>query len=727
MRSPASQNLWGVPSRHGTPPLARRSCACPAAAVHCRLSSRLSHANGCYRVGASRAAPAAPRGCSLWPLPADGAGRALTRPCCKRAGELARALLYARPPDWADREAGADADRPDAQRLAALVALLAAAPAPAGAALAGHVFSPHLDLFQRVLVLEALAGGAAALARSAANPTDTLDAPPLPPAAAARRAGGGAEAPGRSRRWGARSLARLAAPAPRASRNRFPEVAADWAGALLAGCGAPVHGVDLFGRDALLLGRLLATLGAFAECAAPAPAAAGVAAAVLELLAAPGVHAHPQPFVRRSALVAASQARPAGHGRPGRACQRLPAGALPKRLACEPAPTEACGENLKNKRHQLENLKPNSAAAGGGRAAAGAAGGRAGGGGGRARGARPGPARAPGLAARLGRARGAGRRGRALPHARRRLPVHAGAAPRRPIWDPGSCLSSGRVSTTAVWPGHLRGRAAGACRSAVAVLRLAEQDWLQPTCSVRFHGARVRLAEDVACVPHACLRRASATWLLNQRLRHAVLASSTLSKEIKLACMLQQSCLPGPAEAQPDAAVPPIALRWREPARRAGQAGGRGARGDRRRRRPCAAHAAGGAANCHAARPARRVRSSQPGLLIPWCVCLLMLLCKVPFACFAKCLLQCAASAYSSYSILVRSAECAAHHTLSCMVSHPVSHGTGPPHSACPINTQATAPNHRCIPRLSCGPRREPIAAPPPPATPRLTPSRALT
>ena len=43
------------------------------------------------------------------------------------------------------------------------------------------------------------------------------------------------------------------------------------------------------------------------ECAAPAPVTAPLAAAVLELLCAPAVHAHPQPFVRRSALVAASQ------------------------------------------------------------------------------------------------------------------------------------------------------------------------------------------------------------------------------------------------------------------------------------------------------------------------------------------------------------------------------------------------------------------------------------
>jgi len=49
------------------------------------------------------------------------------------------------------------------------------------------------------------------------------------------------------------------------------------------------HGVDLFGRDALLLGRVLATLGTFAECAAGSAAALPLVAAVLELLMAPRV------------------------------------------------------------------------------------------------------------------------------------------------------------------------------------------------------------------------------------------------------------------------------------------------------------------------------------------------------------------------------------------------------------------------------------------------------
>ena len=58
--------------------------------------------------------------------------------------------------------------------------------------------------------------------------------------------------------------------------RRFPEVALQWFQALLTDCDAPRHGVDLFGRDALLLGRLLATLGRFVVAAAPAPVTAQV-------------------------------------------------------------------------------------------------------------------------------------------------------------------------------------------------------------------------------------------------------------------------------------------------------------------------------------------------------------------------------------------------------------------------------------------------------------------
>ena len=44
------------------------------------------------------------------------------------------------------------------------------------------------------------------------------------------------------------------------SVRRFPEVALAWAGGLMRGFDAEMHGVDLYGRDSLLLGRLLTTL-----------------------------------------------------------------------------------------------------------------------------------------------------------------------------------------------------------------------------------------------------------------------------------------------------------------------------------------------------------------------------------------------------------------------------------------------------------------------------------
>ena len=48
--------------------------------------------------------------------------------------------------------------------------------------------------------------------------------------------------------------------------------------------------------------------GTFVECASPAQVTLWLASVVLELVAAKEVHGHSQAFVRRSALIAASQA-----------------------------------------------------------------------------------------------------------------------------------------------------------------------------------------------------------------------------------------------------------------------------------------------------------------------------------------------------------------------------------------------------------------------------------
>ena len=65
---------------------------------------------------------------------------------------------------------------------------------------------------------------------------------------------------GRTRRWGIKSLDKKQQAAVRTVPNTFPGVALPWAAALLKDCDVERHGVDLFNRDPLLLGRLLITL-----------------------------------------------------------------------------------------------------------------------------------------------------------------------------------------------------------------------------------------------------------------------------------------------------------------------------------------------------------------------------------------------------------------------------------------------------------------------------------
>ena len=90
--------------------------------------------------------------------------------------------------------------------------------------------------------------------------------------------------------------------------RRFLPVALQWTRALLAGVDKQHHGIDLFGRDAFLLGRLLGTLGSFLEASAGSRESVGLAAAALEVAKARPVQEHAEPFVRRGAILAAAGA-----------------------------------------------------------------------------------------------------------------------------------------------------------------------------------------------------------------------------------------------------------------------------------------------------------------------------------------------------------------------------------------------------------------------------------
>ena len=67
--------------------------------------------------------------------------------------------------------------------------------------------------------------------------------------------------PAKTRRWGSAVQGRpTAVDRATAWRNSFPDVALQWAAALLRDADADRQGIDMFGRDALVLGRLLVTL-----------------------------------------------------------------------------------------------------------------------------------------------------------------------------------------------------------------------------------------------------------------------------------------------------------------------------------------------------------------------------------------------------------------------------------------------------------------------------------
>jgi telomere length regulation protein len=227
--------------------------------------------------------------------------------------------------------------------------VLSLSPLTVGDTVIAELYSPHLDQYQRMLILDSLAAAAVEMADPRKAPRLAAAAPGeapklLPPAAAAaaqrptaltasqqqqqappsgRNAarainGSGstepdpspvaaAAAPGMvassSRVWGKVSLAKQKAEAQAGSsgapgqpartfRNRFAPVAVRWASMLLQECDVRKHGVDLFGSDSLLLGRLLTVLGAFVEAAAATPAALPLSAGLLELVKAPQVAGH---------------------------------------------------------------------------------------------------------------------------------------------------------------------------------------------------------------------------------------------------------------------------------------------------------------------------------------------------------------------------------------------------------------------------------------------------
>lgn len=244
---------------------------------------------------------------------------------------LARTLLLTTAPVWTDEEVPPGQDPIEDQRFRSLVALTAAVPEAVGLSLAAEVYSPSLDMQQRSRALAVMATAAQELS----SPGSVLKALKGKEegsnsihdngerSKSTQRYLQGEKLPGKAGRVVRASQRSLAAASSEPHQksatqaNRFPPIALKWAAALLKECDVRRHGVDLFGRDYFILGRLLATLGTFLEASQQSLEAAPLAAAIIELIKGQNVHDNEEPYVRRAALMAASHA-----------CMAVPPGAV---------------------------------------------------------------------------------------------------------------------------------------------------------------------------------------------------------------------------------------------------------------------------------------------------------------------------------------------------------------------------------------------------------------
>ena len=222
------------------------------------------------------------------------------------APDLIRSLLHCRIPEWAEKEAKSNEEDPQMQRIKCLIALISLCPVASGDTVLSELYSPHLDTFQRLLILDTLKSAAEEMTGSAASITGGSSSNPSARSSALEGPSSSAGV-GKTRVWGKMALRKRAEPLPATHTNRFTSFALRWASSILRSIDVVSHGVDLLNRDSIVLGRALSTLASFAEYASHTSASLPLAVSILELIKIPQIHQHPDPFIRRAALLAAGQ------------------------------------------------------------------------------------------------------------------------------------------------------------------------------------------------------------------------------------------------------------------------------------------------------------------------------------------------------------------------------------------------------------------------------------
>ncbi|TMX00879.1 hypothetical protein EJD97_025765 [Solanum chilense] len=225
------------------------------------------------------------------------------------------------------------------KRQKAIVALIVTCPHESLSTLNKLLYSPSLDISQRLMILDVMTEAAQELANTrisrlkqrsnalvssigdeawfmpkpigppGAGPWKEISTPgtpfnwshgyerELPPKS-------GQIKRGKTRRWSLHSA--LPVNQLEWSQNKFPQYAAAFMLPAMEGFDKKRHGVDLLGRDFIVLGKFIYMLGVCMKCSAMHPEASILASPLLELLRSREISHHVEAYVRRSVLFTAS-------------------------------------------------------------------------------------------------------------------------------------------------------------------------------------------------------------------------------------------------------------------------------------------------------------------------------------------------------------------------------------------------------------------------------------
>ncbi|KAM3287033.1 telomere length regulation protein TEL2 [Capsicum chacoense] len=251
------------------------------------------------------------------------------------ASDLARGLVQVR---CSESTIEGEEESAEEKRQKAIVALIVTCPHESLSALNKLLYSPNLDVSQRLLILDVMTEAAQELANTrisrvrqrkalvssmgdeawfmpkpigspGASPWKEISTPGTPfnwshsyerelPSKSSQIKRG------KTRRWSLHS----AQPVNQLewSQNKFPQYAAAFMLPSMAEFDKKRQGVDLLGRDFIVLGKFIYMLGVCMKCSAMHPEASVLASPLLELLRSREISHHKEAYVRRSVLFTAS-------------------------------------------------------------------------------------------------------------------------------------------------------------------------------------------------------------------------------------------------------------------------------------------------------------------------------------------------------------------------------------------------------------------------------------